>query len=457
MIALRPFQEILMDKIRAALKRSRHILLVLSTGGGKTVLAAFMTLGSSIKGKRVMFTCHRDFLLDQTAEAFDSVGIKYTFIAAGRKYDPKCNVVIASIDTLKRRYETIEPPDVLIIDEALHVPAAGWSKVVEHYQSSGCLTIGLCACPQRASGEGLGKWFKEIVEGPPMTWLIENGYLSKYKIFAPSKPDLVGLHKRAGEYITEEITDRMNKPSITGNAIAEYKKIADGKQGVAFCCSIKHSQAVCQAFNDEGIIAVHIGSDTHKEVRQKMLKAFIDGRVKILTSVDIFSEGFNLPVVQYGALLRPTMSLNIYLQQLGRILRAHPDKDYAYIADHANNVATFGMPDEIREWTLSDREKNKRDSEGEKSLPVRQCSVCFFVHKPAPVCPNCGNAYPVQAREITEIDGELKEIEIQQQKKEARMEVGKAKTMADLQRIAKERGYASGWCYQMARVKGIKA
>ena len=453
MIRLRDFQEDMMAETKAALKRVRHVVIVLSCGGGKTVIAAFMALGASLKGKRIMFTCHRDFLLEQTAVAFKAIGIEYTFIAPGLPYNPFCPVIIASIDTLKRRYERIERPDILIVDEAIHVAAAGWSKVVEHYQAKGCYTVGLCACPQRASGHGLGKWFKEIVEGPSMAWLIENGYLSKFKVFAPSKPDLSGLHTRAGEYITEEITDRMNKPSITGNAINEYKKIAANKQGVAFCCSIEHSKAVCRGFNDAGFSAVHIGADTPKLERKEMLFRFRAG--KILTAVDIFSEGFDLPVVQYGAMLRPTKSLNIYLQQCGRILRAHPEKEFAFIADHANNVATFGMPDEVREWTLNDREKSGRDG-GEKLLPVRQCSECFYCFKPAPVCPNCGFIFPIISREVEQIDGELAEIQIQEAKKEKRMEKGRAKTIAELQAIAKERGYDPKWVYIQAKIKGIK-
>lgn len=424
-----------------------------------------MALGAAMKGKRIMFVCHRDFLVEQTAEAFKSIGIEYTFIAAGYKYNNHCNVVIASIGTLQRRMDLVAAPDILIIDEAIHAAAAGWAKVIEYYQAKGCFTVGLCACAERTSGQGLNKWFKAIVEGPSMGWLIENGYLSRYKIFAPQKPDLSGLHTRGGDYITEEISDKMNKPSITGNAIGEYKKIAGGKQGVAFCCSIQHSRDVCQGFINAGISAVHIGSDTNKSDRKEMLKDFRAGRIKILTAVDIFSEGFDLPAVEHAALLRPTQSLNIYLQQIGRALRVSPGKEYAYIADHANNTARFGMPDEIREWTLEDRKKTNRDG-SEKTIPVRQCAPaadddgvvrgCHYCHKPAPSCPNCGRVYLIQGRDVKEIEGELQEIQIQQEKKEKRMEKGRAKTIADLQRIAKERGYKSGWVWKQAQLRGIR-
>lgn len=450
MIKPHSFQEKMIADGKEALRTYKHVLWVLSTGGGKTIIATLIALGVFKKEKRVIFCVHRDFLLDQTADAFKSVGIDYTFLAAGRPFYHRKNVIIASIDTLKRRLHEVDCPDLLIIDEAIHSAAAGWAKVIEYYQNQGCYTIGLCACPERSSGKGLKTWFKKIVEGPSMAWLIENGYLSKYKVFAPSTPDLTGVHVRNGDYVTSEVSDRMNKPSITGNAIAEYKKIADGKQGVAFCCSIEHSKAVCAAFIEAGYSAVHIGSDTDKKERKKSLADFREGKIKILTSVDIFSEGFDLPAVEYGAFLRPTKSLNLYMQQVGRILRAAPGKEFAYIADHADNVRQFGLPDEKREWTLEDKEKGSREA-GDKTILVRQCLPaedadgimrgCHFCHKPSPSCPNCGRIYKIESREIETKDGDLQELKIQQQKKQARQQQGRAATLDELIEVGKSRGY----------------
>ena len=443
MISLRPYQEDLIMKTRLSLARSKHTLIILPTGGGKTILAAFMALGASLKDRRIMFTCHRDFLLDQTSEAFSNLNIPHSFVAPGRPYNTFDNVIIASVDTLKRRYKKIQTPDILIVDEAIHAAAAGWSKIIKHYQNEGCMTIGLCACSERSSGEGLGQWFKEIVIGPSMEWLIENGYLSKYKIFAPQKQDLSKIKVRSGEYAIEEISDLMNKPSITGCAIDEYKKIASGKQGVAFCCSIEHSRAVCAAFNQSGFSAVHIGADTKKPERKKMLQDFRNGKIKILTAVDIFSEGFDLPAVEYAALLRPTKSLNIFLQQIGRVLRAHPGKEFAYISDHANNVHTFGLPDEVREWTLEDRKKKKR-GDVEKSVKVMQCEKCYHCAKPFTVCPNCGHEREIQGREVEQISGnlvELKKAEIEAIRRMKKKELVAAKTYDELVALGTARQY----------------
>lgn len=435
--------------------RGQSPLIVLQTGGGKTQIASFIAHGAVNRGRRIMFGCHRDFLIEQTSNTFSSHGIEHTFIAAGEKYFPQVPACIASIDTLKNRIGKYEAPDIFIIDEAIHAAATGWSNVINDFKSRGTRVIGLAACPQRGDGTGLGRWFDEMIIGPSMRELIDMGYLSDYKIYAPSSINRTALHTRAGEFINSEIEDVMNKPHITGCAIREYKKFAYGKQAVMFCVSIKHSREVAEQFMSEGIVSAHIGSDTDKQSRKEILNNFRAGKIKVLTSVDIFSEGFDLPVVEYAGLLRPTKSLNTYRQQIGRVLRKADGKEYAHIADHASNCLEHGMPDTNIDWTLADREKGERGKKQEQEVKVRTCSVCYFTHKPSAICPNCGFVYPIQSREVEEVEGELKEV-TESRKKEARMEVGKARTIAELKRIAQERGYASGWIYKQAQLKGIK-
>lgn len=456
MITLRPYQQDMIDKSRDALARVKSVLIVLQTGGGKTQIASFMAKGAQLKGKRVIFACHRDFLIEQTSNTFLDHGISHTFIAAGEKYYPKENVCIASIDTLKNRIGRYDAPDLFICDEAIHAAAKGWSNVINNFRAGGSRIIGLGACPHRGDGKGLGRWFDEMVIGPSMRELIDMGYLSDYKIYAPTGVNRAAFHVRAGEFVSAETEDAMNKPQITGSAIGEYKKYAPGKQGIGFCVSIKHSQTVAEAFRADGISAAHIGSDTPKDDRKRMLSEFRQGKIKFLTSVDIFSEGFDLPVVEYAALLRPTKSLNIYRQQIGRVLRKADGKDFAHIADHASNFMEHGLPDDKIEWTLRDRDRKEVGDRAEQEVKARTCPKCWFTSRPTAVCPNCGHVYPVQSREVEEVDGELSEVVVAQAKKEARIEVGKAKTIADLERIRAERGYASGWVYQMARVKGIR-
>ena len=457
MITLRPYQNDIIVGTRAALARSKSALIVLQTGGGKTAIASFIAKNASERGKTVMFACHRDFLIEQTSNTFSDFDIPHTFICAGEKYHKQVPVCIASMDTLKNRIGRYNSPDILIIDEAIHAGAKGWDNTITDFQTRGSMSIGLAACPQRNDGKGLGKWFKEMVIGPSMRDLIEMNYLSDYKIYAPSGIDRSKLHVSMGEFKTAESEEIMSKPQITGCAVNEYKKFAMGRQGVSFCVSIKHSQSVAQSFRDEGIIATHIGSDTSKDDRKEMLKDFKAGKIKMLTSVDIFSEGFDLPVVEYAALLRPTKSLNTFRQQIGRVLRKAEGKDYARIADHASNYVEHGFPDDHIDWTLADREKRdgKKKSD-EKDIQAKICPKCFFAHKPMPVCPDCGHVYQIESRKIEEVEGELQEIQRNEDKKQARMEVGRAQTIDDLWSIARERNYKSGWVHKQAQLKGIR-
>jgi superfamily II DNA or RNA helicase len=455
-IELRDYQEDIIVRSRAALARHKSALIVLPTGGGKTAIASFITKRSTEKGKWVMFGCHRDFLVEQTSDTFSSIGVEHTIIAPQYKYHPNVLASIASIDTLKNRWERIKAPDIFIVDEAIHAAAKGWSKVIEGFKNQGTMVIGLAACPQRGDGIGLGRWFGEIVEGPDMAWLIEHGYLSPYKLYEPQPFNRKALSVRGGEFINAQAEEAMNKPSITGCAVNEYTKIAAGKQAVMFCNSIKHAQDVAQAFCYAGFSAASISSNTDKTLRKMLIKDFRDKKLNILTSVDIFSEGFDLPAVEYAGLIRPTKSLNIYRQQIGRALRVAEGKTFAHIADHASNHKEHDIPCAKIEWTLADKEIGERRKAAEQEVFVRTCPKCYYTSRPSAICPNCGHVYPIQSREVKHVDGELIEVNIANIKKTLRQEVGKCQTIDDLKAIQIARGYKPAWVYKMAKAKKIE-
>jgi len=216
---------------------------------------------------------------------------------------------------------------------------------------------------------------------------------------------------------------------------------------VAFCVSIEHSENVALAFRAAGIMAVHVDYKTKPEDRMAAFKAFADGSVKVLTSVCIFSEGLDLAslvnqdvCIDVAILLRPTKSLSMYLQQVGRALRA---KDYpAIILDHAGNSKEHGLPDEERDWTLDNWKKKKtKEGDDEKEERIKQCPICYAVHKPAPVCPECNHVYKVEAREVEERAGELEEVDIIAARRIKRVEQGNAGSLSQLIALGKSRGY----------------
>lgn len=441
MLTLRPYQIETIDKTRALLRQHNSVLIQSPTASGKTILSAKMLGKAAERGKRSFFICHRIELIEQTSEKFRAAGIPHGFIAAGMRPNPFQPVQICSINTLKSRVDKIKPPDFCIWDEAHHVAAGGWAKI--HARYSNAKHVGLTATPERLDSKGLGEWFSAMVEGPSVAWLIKEGYLSDYKIYAPSTPDLTGVHKRMGDYAKGELSEAMDKNYITGCAIQHYQRLAPGKRAVVFCVSVKHSMRVAEQFRAAGIMAVHIDGKSKREDRRAAIQGFRAGTIQVISNVEIINEGFDLPEIEVGILLRPTYSLAFYLQMVGRILRR--GKPYAIILDHANLAMRHGLPDDEREWTLEGRKHSKASQKPEVS--VRQCPDCFHVHKIAAVCPECGKVYEVVGRLPEQVEGELVEMDKAKLRQRAKYEQGKARTLDELVALGKRRGYASphGW------------
>lgn len=436
---LRPYQSDLIEQARAEIRTGDHsVLMVAPTGAGKTALAAFMLGNASARGKRCWFMVHRRELVTQSSRTFDKVGIEHGIVAAGFRQDRRSQVQIASVQTLARRLDDVLPPDMIVWDECHHIASESWASIFSKFPDA--IHIGLTATPCRLDGRGLGDWFNTLVEGPTTRWLIDNGFLSKYRLFAPSTPDVASIKTRAGDFVASELADHMDKPSITGDAITHYKKLADGKRAIVFAANIAHSQHVVAQFQAAGYPAAHIDGKTDRAVRDKLLRDFEDGRIRVVSNVDLFGEGFDLPAIEAVILLRPTQSTGLYLQQVGRSLRTSEGKTEAIILDHAGNALRHGLPDQIREWNLDAKPKTKRQRDTD--IPaIKQCPKCYSVHDPMPVCPNCGHQYTPTAREIEQREGELVELREEMIRRDKRKEVGRAKSLDDLIAIGNSRGY----------------
>jgi superfamily II DNA or RNA helicase len=446
MISLYPHQEQFINNIRQAFRHNDYIVGQAATGFGKTICGAFMAKSATARNKRIFFSVHRRELITQTAKSFDKFGITYGYIAAGYPNNFYAHCQIISIDTAKNRLESMPPPDIAVIDEAHLALSPGWLKVIDHWKSQGAKILFLTATPWRLSGEGLGDIADAMVFGPPVQWLIENGYLSEYKYYSPAMPDLGDVHTRMGDFVRSELGEAMDKPTITGDCIKHYRRLADNSRAVAFCVSVAHSKHVADQFNAAGIPASHIDGDTPSADRKRIIGYFADGRIKVLTNVEIVTTGFDLSAqvdrdvpIETVILLRPTQSLSLYLQMVGRGLR--PKDKPAIILDHAGCAMKHGLPCQERQWTLAGRDKATRSKDDdETSVMIKQCPKCYHCHTPSPACPDCGHVYEIKSRKINEQEGELQEIDPAQFRKQARMEQGQAKTVTDLV----QQGYSEG-------------
>ncbi len=408
----------MVGRISNALRSHQSVLAQSPTGSGKTVIASHMTRKIIAAGKRVYFTVHRSELLEQTAGTFNNDGIDHGYIAAGHQMNLMHRAQICSIDTLKRRIEIIPVPDYAIPDEAHHGGAAGWAKVFDYWKERGTKIIGLSATPHRLDGRGLDDHFDVLVPGPSVAWLIANGYLSGYRIFAPSTPDLSGVHTQMGDYKQSEVEAEMERPGITGDIVAHWLKYAERKKTILFAVSVAHSKHTCQQFISAGVRAAHLDGKTPQAERKQIAQDFARGKVELICNVDLFGEGYDLSAqagfdvtIDCVILARPTQSLTLFLQQIGRALRVKADGSKALILDHAGNTMQHGLPDEDRIWTLEGTRGNGgKKNRDEPNASVAQCPNCFGVHAPAALCPYCGHVYKIKERKIDERPGELEEI-----------------------------------------------
>lgn len=440
---LRPYQDRLISEARVSLRTHASVLIQLVTGGGKTALSTQMLRTVAAKNRRGYFLCHRVELVEQTISTFKAFDLPYGVISAGFTPHLMQPIQICSIDTLRYRLRSgraLPDPSLVIWDEAQHTPASSWAFVRGHFSTA--KHIGLSATPERLDGKGLRPYFEDMVQGPSCADMITDGYLSPYRAFAPSAPDMTGVHTKMGDYVKAEATAAMDRPTITGDAVSHYLRLARDKRGLVFCVSVEHSKHVAAQFKAAGILAWHLDGETDRGERRQAMEAFRRGEIKVLTNVDLFSEGLDVPDAEVCIMLRPTKSLSMYLQQVGRVLRPMPGKT-ALILDHAGNIARHGLPDDDREWSLDGREARKRAADSESVMPVRQCPRCYHCHRTAPVCPSCGWAYESQARQVDEVDGTLAEVDIAAQRHAARVEQARAETVEALIELGRKRGYRS--------------
>lgn len=441
MIQLRDYQQSCIGEVREAYRTGKRApLLVSPTGSGKTVMFAYIAQGTSRKGNRVLILVHRQELVDQTSRTLDAFGVAHGIIAAGRTPDRTHPVQIGSVQTVVRRLDLFRP-DLIIIDEAHHGTAGSWRKVIEGNPRARIL--GVTATPERLDGKGLADVFDDLIRGPEVADLIDAGHLCRPRYYAPpTVADLTGIQKTAGDFNRGELAAAMDKASITGDAVDHYRRICPGVPAVAFCSSIAHAQHVAQQFEAAGFRAAPLDGTLERDERRDRVRALGDGRLHVLTSCEIINEGFDLPVVTAAILLRPTMSLGLHLQQIGRVLRPSPGKANSIILDHVGNLARHGFAEEMRGWSLEGRKRGKRGKrDDEPALSVRQCERCFCCHPPAPTCPECGFVYPNRAREIEQVDGELVELDVEAMRREKKKEQAGAQTLEQLIALGRSRGY----------------
>lgn len=451
MLKLRDYQKKIVDDARAEFATGKKsVLCVCATGGGKSYIFMAMCEQAAKKGK-VLVLAHRTELLDQHEDNFRKNGI------------PLDNIIIASVQSVYCHLDDYSDIYMICADEAHLFKARTFEHVLKHFREKGSFTVGFTATPVRLDGSPMNTIFDSMVVGPGTRELIERKCLSPYTYLCPASADVANLKKRAGDYAIEDIEAIMDG-KIYGDAIREYTELCSEKQGIAFCCSIEHSKRLAQQFRDAGISAEHIDGDLSKGKRKAVMDRFRAGDIKILCNVNLISEGLSVDGIHVVMLLRPTLSLALYLQQVGRGLRFEPGK-VCTILDFVSNVHVHGLPDEERTYSLDAPPKAHKEFNQDGTLTLRQCPVCYKVFKTAPRCPFCGSDYPISPRELEQIEQiRLKEIRAEELKREterkaqASLDIKKARSYEDFLEIAIRYNYQRPqyWARLRATLRGYK-
>src|SRR5215468_9952904 len=393
---LRPYQTDITAEFERHVERGdRSILLVAPTGSGKTVIASAIIAGSD---RRVLVVAHRREIVNQTSEKLTARGVHHGIIQAGdeKKLRPMAAAQVASIQTLHARAirsSTMLMPlaDLLIIDEAHHACAMTYAKVIAAYPNA--IVLGLTATPCRGDGRGLGGIFTTMIECPQVAPLIDQGYLVRSRVYAPVEPDLRGVRTVAGDYVEDELAERMDRAKLVGDIVTHWHKYGERRRTLAFACSVGHSIHIRDEFIRAGVRAEHLDGDTPKDERDAILARLESGETEVVCNCTVLTEGFDCPDIGCIILARPTKKMGLFRQMIGRGLRPADGKSDVVILDHSGAVFQHGLPEDRVEWTLDPDlratapEHTKRQSRYESKLV--ECSQCDTLRVGGKPCPNC--------------------------------------------------------------------
>lgn len=361
---LRPYQRKAKKEIFEAWDEVNSVMFQMPTGTGKTRL--FTSIIRDIndysirrrEAVKILIIAHRTELIDQIDASLKKYGVPHNLISGRHKREIKYPVHVASIQTItnKSNLEKAKKLNVqfVIIDEAHHALAKTYKKLWKMYPDARFL--GVTATPWRMNHESFTDLFDRLILSMPVKDFINQGYLAPYKYFSlkgdsdiQKTIDDIELD-RFGEYKESSMEEKMDIGRIRAQLLDSYLSLAEGKKGIIYAINIKHAKHICKEYEEAGYKTVSIDSKTPAAERKYLVEKFKKGDIDIIVNVDIFSEGFDCPDIEFIQLARPTRSLVKYLQQVGRGLRITENKQDCVILDNVGMYSRFGLPNARRHW-----------------------------------------------------------------------------------------------------------
>nr|DAN87507.1 MAG TPA: Type I site specific restriction modification protein [Caudoviricetes sp.] len=438
---LRPYQEKLVkDTYQQWDAGKQFVAMVSATGSGKSMTLTAIVRLERDRGQYVLVLAHRQELITQLSDTMGRMEIRHQIIAAnkvvrfaakqsmenhGVNYvDPAARVFVASVQSMRveKVAELAKLGNKLTVvqDEFHHATKKSktWGGVLTPLLNAGARGLGPTATPCRADGQGLSRetdgYADVIVEGPSMRWLIDNGYLSQYKIYCPPTDlhlENVETSKTTGDYKEKELKAEIGRSHIVGDIVSHYLKICPGKRGITFTVGVDTAEEVAEEYRKRGVPAVALSGRNADEERVQAIRDLKSGKILQIVNDSLIGEGVDIPAVEVVSFARPTQSYALYAQMFGRALRPFEGKSHAIIIDAVSNVLRHGLPDAPREWSLDRRERRTGKSE---PSTVRVCTACAAVYERfRDACPDCGEPVPKPAQRSGPefVDGDLYELD----------------------------------------------
>ena len=425
---LRPYQTDAIDQIRAAfnVRGSKRVLLHMATGSGKTVIFCYLLKKLAEAQQHALMIVRGRQLVDQASQRLDREGVDHGVLMAKHwRYRPKQAIQICSIDTLVSRQLTPHA-DMIIIDEAHLATTGGYQKFLQNYPETPIL--GVTATPYLYMG-GLAD---TVIKPVSLLQLVEQGYLVGPRYYVPTVPDVSRVTIQRGDYNQMQLGEAMDRGELLGDILTHWKVIGGDRPSLAFCVNVAHSRHLAARFCEAGIPAAHCDADTPLAERNEKIAQLEQGKLKVLTNVNIWATGVDIPFLGCIVLARPTQSYILFVQQLGRGTRAVDGKKDFLVLDHAGNVLRHGFIEQDPEACLVKKEKKDAVPRG---IQIKVCRECYAAYR-GDKCPVCGA---------------VKVMEIKQEKfwrlREVKALTPEQEYIIQLKQTARTKGYKRGWVW----------
>lgn len=374
---LRPYQVSGIEQIRSLLVSGKQKVLIVSpTGSGKTVMFCDVLSRAAARTSRSLVLAHRSELIEQTSDKLNRFGTRHGIIQSGRPLQLQHPVQVASVQTLVNRPQLLGKVDLIVVDEAHHFTTANsYAKILSWFPQA--VVLGFTATPWRLDGAGLSDLFDSHVLISTPRKLRDEGHLVPVVGFEYAPIDTTGVKLSKGDYVAKDLEAGALK--LHGDVVAEWKAHAGGVRSVLFACTVHHSQTMANAFVAAGVAAEHLDGETPYAERKAILRRLERGDTRVLCNVNVATEGWDLPALECAMLCRPTLSLSLALQMVGRILRPFEGKKFARIHDHARVLSTHGHPYTDRDWSPEKSTKTPRSAAETGVKRGLRCPCCKAV------------------------------------------------------------------------------